>query len=88
MRVRRRTGEAMRGDCIDETLAHGGGNIQVWGAVTMDAKSDLVILDTTVTGQSYRQLLEQHALPFARQHLGNHFYYCLLYTSPSPRDRG
>lgn len=75
MRVRRLTGEAMRSDCIDETVAHGGGNVQVWGAITMDAKSDLVVLVTTITGQSYRLLLEQCALPFARQRLGNHFYY-------------
>lgn len=75
MRARRLAGEATRNDCIDETLAHGGGNVKAWGTITMDAKSDRVVLDTTVTGQSYRLLLKQCALSFARLHLGNHFYY-------------
>lgn len=74
-KVRRTTGEALRNDCVEETVAHGGGSVLVWGAVSMDAKSKLVILESNVNGQIYRQLLEETALPFARRHLGNQFYY-------------
>lgn len=80
--MRRQKGEVMRNDCIEETMAHGGFYVLVWGAIIMDAKSYLVILDNTVTGQSYRQLLQEHALPFARRHLVNHFYYQDDYAPP------
>lgn len=45
------------------------------GAITKDSKSELVILDSNVTGQTYRQLLQEHAIPFARLHLPGGFYY-------------
>jgi len=49
--------------------------VHVWGAITSDAKSELVILSGPITRKTYKHLLENRALPFARRHLGDRFYY-------------
>ena len=75
MRVRRRAGERLRDDCVQPRVAGGGGSVHVWGAFCAGGKSQLVILDRNVTGEVYRQVLDQNLLPWARGLFANNFRY-------------
>ena len=63
--------EVLRQDLVEETTAFGGGSVMVWGAICCDGRSPLVVLRGTVTGESYRQILSNHLLPWAEQLLGH-----------------
>ena len=75
MRVRTRAGEHLKDDCVQAQVAGGGGSVYVWGAFCAHGKSHLVILDRNVTGDVYRQVLDQNLLPWARGLFGNNFWY-------------
>ena len=75
LRARRQIGERLRDECVQPRVAGGGGSVHVWGAICADGKSQLVILDRNVTGDVYRQLLDQELLPWARGMFGNNFRY-------------
>lgn len=70
MRVRRYEGEVLRNDLICETTQQGGGSVMVWGGICSDGRTSLVVLPTSLNGPRYRQLLQEHLLPWAEELLG------------------
>lgn len=75
VRVRRLVGERFHDDCVQETVAHGGGSVHVWGAMHAGGKSQLVVLEENVNGVRYRDILQQHMLPWARATFGDNFAF-------------
>jgi hypothetical protein len=75
VRVRRLVGERYQDDCVQETIAHGGGSVHVWGAMHAGGKSQLVVLEENVNGARYRGILQQHLLPWARATFGGNFAF-------------
>ena len=62
-------------ECVQANVAAGGGSIHVWGAFCSSGLSQLVVLDQNVTGVVYRDILEQHLLPFAQGLFQNNFRF-------------
>lgn len=63
-RVWRTPHEAMDPACQVGTVQAGGLSVMVWGAFSWHGMGPLVVLDATLTGQRYRQLLGDHLHPF------------------------
>ena len=70
LRVRRYRGEFLREDLVSEVTPHGGGSVMVWGAICCDGRSRLIVLPGSLNGQRYRQVLENHLIPWAEALLG------------------
>ena len=75
LRVRRLQGERLVDDCVQETVAGGGGSVHVWGAFHAGGKSELVVFRANVNGARYRDIMRQNLLPWARQQFGYNFRY-------------
>jgi len=75
VRVRRLVGERFQDDCVEGTVVHGGGSVHVWAAMHNGGKSELVILEENVNGVRYRNILEQHLLPWVRATFGENFAF-------------
>ena len=67
IRVRRLQEEALHEDGIQYTIARGGGSVHVWGIFYAGGRSQLMILDRSVTGAAYLNILRETLLPWARQ---------------------
>lgn len=67
-RVRRRTGEAFRNQCIVPTVKHGGGSVMVWGCMTAAGVGRLTCVDGTINAAKYCDILRENMLPSARDH--------------------
>ena len=63
-RVWRTPHEAMDPACQVGTVQAGGLSVMVWGAFSWHGMGPLVVLDATLTGQRYLQLLGDHLHPF------------------------
>ena len=63
IRVWRSKGQRYTSGMSVSTLQGGGGSVTVWGAVWSDGKSELVILDGTMTGLKYLKILNEHIKP-------------------------
>ena len=70
IQVWRRRTEALRQELVTETTAFGGGSVMVWGAICSEGRSPLVVLRRTLNGEGYREILENHLLPWTEQQLG------------------
>lgn len=75
IRVRRLAGERFREDCVLGTVAYGGGSVHVWGAMHSGGQSQLVVLVENVNGVRYRDILEEHLVPWARATFGDNFAF-------------
>jgi DDE superfamily endonuclease len=75
-RVWRRPGERYIPGAMVETKAHGGGSIMVWDGITMDSKTDLIIVrNGSLTAQRYmNEILDTQVRPFA-QDVGQEFLF-------------
>lgn len=73
-RVWRRGGERFAQCNIVPKLSHGGGSVMVWGGISIEARTELVIVDRgALTADRYiRDILEPQVIPFAPQ-VGNGF---------------
>lgn len=68
-RVWRRRGERHAANCILEFNRWGGHSVMVWGGISLNHKTDLVIIDGNMTAQRYiDQVLRPHVVPFLQQH--------------------
>ena len=68
-RVYRRVGERYQDNCVVERRLFGGGSIMVWGGITGNARTPLVVINGNLTGARYRdEILQAHVVPFVRQH--------------------
>ena len=55
--------------CVVERRLFGGGSIMVWGGITGNARTPLVVINGNLTGARYRdEILQAHVVPFVRQH--------------------
>lgn len=68
-RVYRRRGERFRRCCIQTVVPFGGGSVMVWGGISGQGKTDLVVVDGNLNAQRYiDQILRPVLLPFLQQH--------------------
>ena len=76
-RVYRRRGERFQDACIRGRDRFGGPSVMVWGAITRDFRSPLVVINGTLTAQRYiDNVLQPTLLPFLTQHGGpNRFIF-------------
>ena len=71
----RRSGERYARATILDHDRYGGGSVMVWGGITHDRRSDLIIVHGSLTGQRYLdQILRPVVVPFARN-IGRHFEF-------------
>ena len=49
---------------------HQGPSLHVWGGISYEGKTELVFLNTSVTGNVYRNVLQTHLLPFVQEKHG------------------
>lgn len=66
-RVYRRRSERFAPCAIVETVGYQGGSIMVWGAISYEARTDLVVVSRgSMTAQRYvEEVLQDHVVPFA-----------------------
>ena len=76
VRVWRESGQAFLPECIQSRESHAI-SIHVWGGITLNGRTQLVILENNVTAQTYSQLLQEHFVPFANAKFGGlqHYMY-------------
>lgn len=66
-RVYRRPGERFAQCTVVETVGYQGGSVMVWGGISYEARTELVVFDRgSVNAQRYvEEILEPHVIPFA-----------------------
>ncbi len=69
VRVHRRRGERTSSCCVQEVVPYGGGSVMVWGGISGDVKTDLIVLDGTLTARRYiDEVLTPVVLPFLQRY--------------------
>ena len=67
--VWRRRGERSTNCAIVEHDRYGGGRLMVWGGISVCSRTELLVLNGTLTGQRYiNEVLQPVVLPFVQQH--------------------
>ena len=67
--VWRRRGERYANCAIVEHDQYGGGSLMIWGGISVRARTELLVLNGTPTGQCYiNEVLQLVVLPFVQQH--------------------
>ena len=67
-------GEELEDDCIQEVEAFGGGTLMVWGGISEDGRTDLVVIEGGLTAQRYiEEILRPVVIPYAAA-IGDGFY--------------
>ena len=71
LRVYRRRHERFADSCVLERDRFGGGSVMVWGAISSGFRSDLIIVNGTLTARRYiDEILAPGLVPLLRRHLG------------------
>ena len=60
-------------ECLQATVKHGGGSLQVWGCISANGVGDLVRINGVLNDETYRQILIHHAIPPGRHVIGPKF---------------
>lgn len=71
--MRQHQGERFREDCVVGTVMAGGDSVHVWVGIHHGGKTDMVVLQSSVNGDRYRQLLQTELIPYARQRFRRNF---------------
>ena len=80
--VRRRKNERFADCNIIERDPYGGGSVMVWAGISNNFKTDLVIINGTLTGQRYiDQVINPYVVPFFR---GNRANFTLMDDNARP----
>ena len=67
--VWRRRGERYANCAIVEHDRYGGGSLMVWGGISVRSRTELLVLNGTLTGRRYiNEVLQPVVLPFVQQH--------------------
>jgi transposase-like protein len=61
--VWRRRGERYKNDCLEKTVKHGGGKIQVWACFSYFGSGPMYWIKDIMTGAKYREILKHHMVP-------------------------
>jgi len=68
-RVYRLKGERFKDNCVLKWDRWGGGSVHVWGGITRNEKTELVVLERNVTAETYiNDVLDPVVIPFMRRH--------------------
>ena len=67
-RVWRRRGDRYANCAIVEHDRYGGGSLMVWGGISVRSRTELLVLNGTLTGQRYINEVLQPVLSFIQQH--------------------
>ena len=71
--VRRRIGEAYQLECLNPTIKHRGGSLQVWGCLSSSGVGDLIKIEGRLTGERYVDILRHHAVSSGMRLIGHNF---------------
>jgi transposase len=66
-RVWRRVGERYHTDCLVPTVKHGGGSIMVWGCISWWGVGPLVVVEGTLNGAAYVDIMSKHLERYLEQ---------------------
>ena len=67
VKVWRRGGERFADCCIDRVTAFGGGSVMVWGGISAQGKTQLIIIDGNLNSERYRDnILRPVVIPYLR----------------------
>ncbi|XP_038209023.1 uncharacterized protein LOC119830186 [Zerene cesonia] len=73
-RVWRRRGERFLSITTTKTVSFNGGSIMVWGGISSDARTELVIVNNRLTAARYiEEVLQEHVFPYSDFKGENHF---------------
>ena len=75
LRVRRMRRQPLDDEDMMPVRQGGGGSVHIWAAIHYNGKCELQILNENVNGESYRRLMEDVALPYARGVFGENFVW-------------
>lgn len=64
--VQRKTGERLNPKCVKKSVKGGGGSVMVWGMFSAAGVGPLIQLHGRVNANVYKNLLQQHMVPFLR----------------------
>ena len=64
--------EEFEPECTIPTVKHGGGNVKCWGCFSSSDVGSLIFIDGNMTGESYREILENNLLKFVEKLGMNH----------------
>ena len=59
--------------CLQPTMKHGGGFVQVYGYISAARVCDLVRIEGTINADKYKQILIYHGIPSGRRIIGNNY---------------
>ena len=54
--------EEFEPECGTPTVKHAGGNVKCWSCLSLSGVSSLIFIDGNMTGESYREILENNLL--------------------------
>lgn len=68
-RTWRRRNERFSRCCIAQRNRYGGGSVMVWGAISWNHRTELVVINGNLNAQQYcNQILHPHVIPFIRRY--------------------
>ena len=70
---RRRIGEAYQPKCLNPTIKHRGGFLQVWSCLSSSGVGDLIKIEGRITGELYVDILRHHAVSSGMRLIGYNF---------------
>ena len=73
--VRRRNGEQFKDMCLQPTIKHGGGSVQVWGCISAGGVGDLFKIDGIMNAEKYEQILSYLVVSCGRRLVGPNFIF-------------
>jgi len=73
--VRRSAGERASNQCVVSSVKHGGGSVMVWGCFGNNSLGDLEKIEGKFIKESYKSILQRHAIPSGRRIIGRGFVF-------------
>ena len=71
-RIYRRVGERYADACVIQRQSFGGGSVMVWGGITANGRTPLVVVAGNLTGISYRgEIVQPYVIPFIQPQANN-----------------
>jgi transposase len=84
---RRKTNEALRGDTVQGTVKHGGGNIMFWGCVGNTTTGNLTKIEGIMDQHYYKEILRKEAIPSGQEIYGSNEWIFQQDNDPKHRSK-